>query len=118
MSATKNIASAVIANGTSLSGAFSVGGAVLCGVLMPAAWTTAVLTFQVSLDGVTFEDLYDSSGLEYSVTVQAGQYAAINASDMYGLQFFKVRSGTGASAVNQGSARTLMFNAVKLAEMR
>jgi hypothetical protein len=118
MSASKNIASAVIANGASLSGIFAVGSATVCGVLMPAAWTTAVLTFQTSLDGVTFEDLYDSSGLEYSVTVQAGQYAAINASDMYGLQFLKVRSGTGASAVNQGAARTLQFNAVKLGVMR
>ncbi|NTU77322.1 MAG: hypothetical protein HGA90_05865, partial [Alphaproteobacteria bacterium] len=42
---------ATIASGTSLSDAQNLGGLRLFGLVMPAAWTTANLTFQASFDG-------------------------------------------------------------------
>ena len=46
--------SVTIANGTSLSAAVNLGSGKLRGIALPAAWTAAVLSFQVSLDGTTF----------------------------------------------------------------
>ena len=45
--------SALIAAGTALSGPVPLGALTLVGISMPAAWTAAPLTFQVSPDGVT-----------------------------------------------------------------
>lgn len=98
---------AIIANGASLSQAFAVGSGTLVAVVMPAAWTTAVLTFQGSCDGgVTFTDLYDASGNEITVTVAAAQKVLIDHMD--GNAYLKIRSGTGGSPVTQGAARTLV----------
>ena len=48
MTKLSSVSSATIANGASLSGAVYVGNRRLIGIQMPAAWTAAVLTFQVS----------------------------------------------------------------------
>lgn len=101
--------SAVIANGASLSGAVDLGRNTLVGIVMPAAWTAANLTFQVSADGVTYSDLYDNTGTEKSVTAAAGRFIFTVPADWVGIRFVKVRSGTAAAAINQGAARTLQL---------
>ena len=54
---------ATIAISTSLSAAIALPpGWYPAAILMPAAWTAADLTFQLSLDGTTFADLYDEAG--------------------------------------------------------
>jgi hypothetical protein len=54
--------SANIAINASLSGAVNIGEKVAVGILMPAAWDAANLTFQGSVDGAAFSNIYDSSG--------------------------------------------------------
>ena len=102
---------ATIANGASLSGAVDLGaGAILAGIQMPAAWTAASLTFQVSADGVTYANKFDALGTEYSVAsaaAAASQYIALPPADWLGVRYVKVRSGTAAAAVNQGAERAL-----------
>lgn len=101
---------ATIANGASLSGAVYVGEGKLVGITMPAAWTTAGLTFQVSSDGTTFTNAYDAAGAE--VTASAAASTAISLDSLLGLEgglWIKVRSGTNGSPVNQGAARTLLL---------
>jgi hypothetical protein len=102
---------ATIANGASLSGAVDLGaGAILSGIQMPAAWTAAGLTFQVSADGVTYANKFDAYGSEYSVpsaSATASQFISLPPSDFLGVRYIKVRSGTAGSAVAQGAERLL-----------
>jgi len=101
--------SAVITNGASLSTAIDLGITRLSRIAMPASWTAANLTFQVSDDGVTYRNLYDSAGTEVQVTAAASR--SISLHSLYALfqdvRWLKIRSGTSAAAVNQGAERTL-----------
>jgi hypothetical protein len=96
---------ALISNGTSLSPAVDLGLQCLVRIDMPAAWTTAALTFQVSVDGVTYRNLYDYSGNEFTVVstvALANRAITVVIVDWLSVRFIKVRSGTSASPVNQG----------------
>lgn len=103
------VVSPVIANAASLSGSIDARGKRLARVLVPTVWTAANLTFQTSADGVTFNDLYDDSGLEVVVTAVAGKVASIsiNAISLSDLMYLKIRSGTSAVPVTQTADRTL-----------
>lgn len=95
-----------IANGTSTTSDINLRGRVLTGIQMPSAWTAATITFQGSTDGVTFSDLHNSAG-EISLPGTAGVYMAAAHTDLLGINFLRIRSGTSASSVNQGAERTL-----------
>ena len=101
---------ATIANGASLSGVVDIGeGKTLCAIDMPADWTAANLTFQASTasDG-TFDNLYDQYGTEKTVTADEDRYIALDDPAFWlGVRYIKVRSGTAASAVNQGAERVI-----------
>lgn len=105
---------ATISNGASLSGAIDLAGKTLLGIHMPSAWTTANLTFSVSEDGVTYDDLYDNVGTEKTIIAAASRYIFTTPADLVGIRFVKVRSGTASVPVNQGAARaiTLVTKAV------
>ena len=95
-----------IASGASLSGAVDLGGRKLVAIVMPSGWTAAALTFQASVDGANYYNVYDGS-TERSVAVDADYYSMLAIGDYVGVRYLKVRSGTAASAVNQGADRTL-----------
>ena len=99
-------ATATIANGASLSGVIDLGGRKLVAIDMPASWTAASLTFQASVDGTNFDNMYDGA-TERSVTVAASYYSMLNIGDWIGVRYLKVRSGTSGTPVNQGGARVL-----------
>jgi hypothetical protein len=90
-----------IATGGSLSAAGQSVGNALVGIVMPAAWTTANLTFQVSQDGVTYQELYDNTGTAVTVTTAASYTHALAPAAWMGFNYIKVRSGTSGSAVTQ-----------------
>lgn len=103
---------AVIANAAALSNAIAVNG-IITRIEIPAAWTAAALTFQVSSDGVTFMDLYDDSGTEViiaSASIPTGAVRAIRLTlaDWTNLLWLKLRSGTTGTPVNQGAERTIV----------
>ena len=109
-----------IASGQSLSAEINVAGLQLTAIQMPATWTTANLTFQGALDGAegangassgaTFQDLYDGAGGELTITTgQAHTIVKIASNDIDGLRWLKVRSGTGAAAVNQTADRYILL---------
>lgn len=101
---------ATIANGASLSGAVRFGGLVPILIVVPATWTTADLTFQVSVDGTTFGDFRDMYGTEIKATVTAaGNVIQLDPSTFAGVQYLKVRSGTTSSVVNQGGDRSIVI---------
>jgi hypothetical protein len=99
---------ATIANGESLSGAIPVAPLVPIGIIMPASWTTAGLSFAVSVDDTNFYPLQDMSA-EVTAAAAAGQYIALLPSTFIGIVSLKIRSGTAGSPVNQGAARTLIL---------
>lgn len=98
---------ATILNGASLSDAIVNNGAPVAGVYMPAAWTTADLTLQMSLDGANFNNVYDKDGTEVTIKAGASRYIQLNSADFVGCVAFKIRSGTSGTPVNQGADRTI-----------
>lgn len=99
---------ATIANGQSLSGVVDLEQLNITGLLIPAAWTAADITFQISPDGTTYGDLVDSSGNEIKLSgIAAGKFIGVNLAELSGARYLKIRSGTSASAVNQAADRTI-----------
>ena len=96
----------VIENGASLSGAVDLGGRKLVGIIMPDAWTAASLTFQGSVDGTNFFNVYDGT-TERALVVAANYYSALAIGDWVGFRWVKLRSGTAGTPVNQAGARTI-----------
>lgn len=97
--------SATIASGASLSHAVDLGDGKFNGISIPAGWAEAAtaITFQVSADGTTWQNLYDDEGHETSATVAASRNIGLSsiALDLAPWRWIKIRSGTAASAVNQ-----------------
>ena len=103
-------ATAPIANGASLSGAVDLNRRGIAGLIMPAAWTTAAITFQVSVDGITYVNLYDTNGeasLPATTVVAASRAIMLDPRAFVGCRYVKVRSGTSGSPVTQGQVSAI-----------
>lgn len=98
-----------IANGQSLSAAVDLKGRSLIGIVMPSSWTTAKLTFQVSLDGTTYNDLYNLQGDEMTSEASTSRFIAMTQFEFLPVRYVKIRSGTSGTPVNQGAARTIIL---------
>ena len=101
---------ATIAAGQSLSNVIELEGAEVFAIHMPAAWDAANITLQAApFFGGTYQDVYDDLGSEVAITAGAGKCIAIdaNALKLAGLNFVKLRSGTGATPVTQTVARSI-----------
>lgn len=102
---------ATIAVGQAVSGPTPLGALTLVGISMPAVWTPAVLTFQVSPDGgTTWQELYDGAGNEVTVQAAANQFGIPLADPSYvwrAINMVQVRSGTLAATVNQASGSVI-----------
>lgn len=109
-----DVRTATIASGGNLSTPIEIEGAQILGFIMPAEWTSANLTFKASdTFGGTYQDIYDDSGIEVSVTVAAqGTCIGISvaALALAGFSYIKIRSGTAAVPVNQAAARVIKVN--------
>ena len=82
----------------------------ISGVIMPAAWTAASLTFEVSVDGTNFFVLHDGTA-EFTILAAGGAAAglAISRTFPFGeMPFVRIRSGVIGVYVNQAAARTLV----------
>jgi hypothetical protein len=100
-------ATVTIAAGTNTSGALRLDEYALFGLVMPAAWTSANISFDVSTDGSTYQHLYDEDGSEVTLGVEAGKsygFSAGFASRFLAWDYVKVRSGVAGSFVNQSGA--------------
>jgi hypothetical protein len=98
---------ATIANGASLSDAVTLNGSQVSVIEMPAAWTAAVLTFQVSMDGTNYFNLYDDNGLEVYVIADITRRIHISLPALDQQKYIKLRSGTAVTAVTQGAERKI-----------
>lgn len=105
---------AVIAAGQSLSAATPLGAYTMVGISMPAVWTAASLSFQVSSDGgATWQELFNDNGTAVSIpaaSAAAGQFIALTTNSNYtwrGINMMKVRSGTVGVPVVQTIGATV-----------
>jgi hypothetical protein len=94
--------SVTIASGQTESGAVDLHGMNLVGIMMPAAFTGTSVTFKGSLDGVTYNDLYNTDGTALSVTVAADRFILIVPSDFAAVRYLKLVSGS-----SEGAERTI-----------
>ena len=100
----RNSQEATIANGGTLSGAVYLHGEVLVGIRMCDVWDAANLTFQVSMDDVTYLNAYSQAGAEHVVTVAAAStHIWVDPTDFAGYRWIKVRSGTAGTPVEQST---------------
>jgi hypothetical protein len=79
-----------------LSSAGDLGGDTLCGLVLPSNYTTAAITFQVSVDNSTFVPLYTADG-QVSIAnteAQASRAISLDPADWYGWRYVKVATGT------------------------
>ena len=106
------VKTATIANGASLSDAIDCAVARLGRITLPAAWTAAALTFQVSPDGTNWFNLYDAAGTEYTAQAAASRAVIIPVADFLSVRYLKVRSGTSGAPVAQGAERALTLSLV------
>jgi hypothetical protein len=89
----------------SLSDAIDCTAGTLINIMSPPAWTAANLTFQVSLDNITFSNVW-RSGKELIVSCGAGRGILVRPDFYLRGMFVKFRSGTSASPVQQTAVRT------------
>ena len=103
---------ATILNTASLSAAVELDGHSVERIIMPAAWTAADLTFQVSDDGgTTFQNLYWDWGAEFVIdaavatTIELSPFCKLSNIDQ-----LKVRSGTSGVPVAQAADRIIRLS--------
>jgi hypothetical protein len=76
-------------------------------IITDAAWDTNAVTFQASVDGTNFFNLYKEA-TEYSLAgVTASTLHSLDMQAFAGLSHLKIRSGTAAAAVNQVDATVI-----------
>jgi len=111
-----------ILSGASLSGVIDLAGGVFGGFIIKAAWTAAAVTFQVSVNGIDYFNLFKSAGVgaptevvigAVATPVQADTFHAVIPADFpdalaHGYRYMKVRSGTSGAVVAQGATRDIV----------
>jgi hypothetical protein len=96
-----------IRKGESLSDALDCSLGQLMRVTMPLEWTDAPVTFQISTDGVSFNDVFGFDGYEVTLPVVVPRTAVIVPNDVgQAINFIKFRSGTRSDPINQDADRT------------
>lgn len=98
-----------IPSGTALGAGIQSNSLEIVGLSMSAGWDAASITLQGSLDGTTWQNLYDDSGSEVTLSVAAGRYVAIPPALLAGVPWLRVRSGTSGTPVNQTADRSLTW---------
>ena len=76
-------------------------------ITMPAAWTAAQLTFQVSQDGTTFYNKYDQEGTEFTIEAAALRSIDLDPGEWLAVPYLKIRSGTSGTPVAQNAERLI-----------
>ena len=99
-----------IPSGQALSNSTDLSMSRFCGIILPTAWTTADVSFQASMDGTTWVDVFTQSG-EYTIPSAVAAPSRLYVLDTHftpGIRFLKVRSGLSAAPVNQAADRSVL----------
>jgi len=98
---------ATIAIAQANSDALTINGGKVAVIEMPAAWTTAVITFLTSMDGTNYFPAYDEEGVEIYLIANTATRIYINIAALSQQKYIKLRSGTILNPVAQAAARTI-----------
>lgn len=99
----------IAVNGT-VSTAMDMEDGTLCGVFIPAGFVGTAMTFQTSIDGITFVAVNNAAGA-LSYVVAASKYIAIDPKDFRGMRYIKLVSGsseTGGPLTLTAAYRVMM----------
>jgi hypothetical protein len=100
-------ATATISSGGSLSTAISMGKRTPTAIIMPAAWTSAGLAFQASINGTDYYKV-KVLGSRWIETVAADDWVVVTPADGWSWRYVKFESvNSSGVAVNQGGDRTI-----------
>jgi hypothetical protein len=91
--------------GESLSDGIDCSAGPLVRITMPGAWSGGNLTFQLSTDGILFNDLYGPDGKPITVVVVPGSTVRVPLEWSTMLAHIKFRAGTPTSPVPQEMLR-------------
>ncbi len=86
----------------SMTGMVDLGNYSLVAIRTPAYWTSASITFLVSIDGTNFYDLYYQD-IEWNMICMANKDLTVNFNAFFPYRYLKIRSGTRATPVAQGN---------------
>ena len=98
---------ATILSAASLSDALNINGRQVTVIEMPASWTIAPITFQGSMDGSNYFNIYDNTGDEVYVIVDVSRRVPVDIPFLSQHKYIKLRSGTSVAPVAQGAGRTI-----------
>jgi len=107
---------------TGLSDATPLSGQQLCSIQISSDWTDSALTFQGTLDGVNYYNVYTSTGGEvtYGSTAAGGNQSRVLIFDPWfwsGFRGIKIRSGTAAAPVAQAAVRNVVLGLARLNQL-
>lgn len=106
MMASLQVVAATIAAGETLSDVVDMTTKSLVMIVMPGEWTqSGGLTFQVSVDGTDFHDLFHSTTGEVFLTVSPGSAVIVPKEIGDSFNFLKLRSGPSRQPVPQPADR-------------
>lgn len=95
-----------IAAGETVSSAVDCTDCILRTLRMPTEWSPAVLSFQLSPDGLQFFDLVDAvMGTEVQINVTPNSIVVIPDGIAHPMKFIRLRSGSAAEALVQEAER-------------
>ena len=98
----------IIANGDSEAEEVATAGADLVGIVMPAGWDAAKISFLGSrVEADTPVDVYNANSEVAIDGVGTNRYIVVNPATVRGIPFLTLRSGVTALAVTQTAERTL-----------
>jgi hypothetical protein len=97
MSAAVPGATVTILNGATVSNGIDLGTMRLVGFLLPVM-TGVAITFQASLDNVTYTIVKKLDGSSYSITTASSTYVVIPPDDLAGVRWIKFVSGAAEGA--------------------
>jgi hypothetical protein len=102
-------ASITIPAGESLSSALDLTTGSLAQLLSPDVWSPpANISFMLSADGASFQDVYDETGNEIVWAMDAGRAVAIDPVLTSAATFLKLRSGSSTHPIAQDADRTFV----------
>jgi len=97
----------VIEAGESLSAGIDCSAGEIVRLTMPADWTPANISFQISSDGNGYNDLVNFHGEEVSIACRPGTAVVVSPLSDYlkAIAFLKIRSGPSSNPTPQASRR-------------
>jgi hypothetical protein len=106
MTMPKSFVTITIPAGQAVSGTLDLTNGSMMSISAPADWTPANVSFLLSADNVTFDNLYDGAGVEIIKPMGPGRAIIIDPSLTVGAIYMKIRSGPASNPVLQAADRT------------